>query len=294
MELFLQQILDGIVTGSLYAALALSLVLVHRASGIVNFAQGEMAMFGAFIAWQLVNIGLPLIVAALIAIALSFIVGMGVQRFLVAPFSRNSSHLPLIIVTLGLMVLVNGLAGWIWGHMAKDMPELFGEGVVNIGSLSLAAQSVGTLVAVLLSATGLFLLFRKTRFGIYLRAASSNPESASLSGVPVQRMLMTGWGMAAALGTMVAILVAPRLSLEANMMAPLLLYAFAAAVLGGLDSPGGAVLAGLTLGVVENLAGTYISFIGNEFKQGVALLFIIAVLALKPEGLFGTKSVIRV
>ncbi|PRZ41797.1 amino acid/amide ABC transporter membrane protein 1 (HAAT family) [Antricoccus suffuscus] len=295
MQLFLQQLMDGIATGALYGAMALSIVLVYRASGIVNFAQGEMAMFAAFIAWQAYAWGVPLWLAIVIAMIIAFIGGALAERLLIRPFgTEKSGHLPLIIVTLGLMLMLNSGAAWIWGYLTKEVPPVYGSGGLSIAGASISRQGLGIILTVAVGAGLLFFLFQRTKLGLTMRAAASNPESARLSGVPVGRMLLFGWGLAAAVGALVGALVAPQLFLQPNMMASLLLYAFAAATLGGFDSPVGALVGGLVVGVSENLAGTYIPFIGNEFKQAVALVIIMAVLLLKPEGLFGAKTVTRV
>lgn len=295
MELFLQQVLDGIATGALYGSLALSIVLVYRASGIVNFAQGEMAMFAAFLTWQAHSWGVPLVLAILLAMAVAFAFGAGVERVLIRPFGTTAAaHLSLIIVTLGLMLVLTSAAGWTWGYLVKQVPPVFGEGVVDVGAAAMSRQALGIIVAVAVMSAILYWLFQKTRVGLDMRAAASNPESARLSGIPVGRMLMLGWGLAGAIGALVGALAAPQLFLQPNMMAAMLLYAFAAATLGGIDSPVGALLGGLIVGVLENLAGTYIDIIGNDFKQAVALIIIMAVLLLKPEGLFGTRTVARV
>ncbi|WP_028659353.1 branched-chain amino acid ABC transporter permease [Nocardioides insulae] len=295
MQLFAQQVLDGLAMGALYGALALCVVLVYRASGIVNFAQGEMAMFAAFITWQAYQWGLPLVVAIALSMVVSFIFGAVCERVLIRPFGTSgAAHLSLIIVTLGLMLVLNSAAGWIWGYLTKEVPPMYGEGSVTLGSAAVAKQSVGIIITVAVVAALLFLLFQKTRLGLDMRAAASNPESARLSGVPVGRMLMLGWGLAGGIGALVGALVAPQLFLQPNMMAAMLLYAFAAATLGGIDSPVGALVGGLIVGLLENLAGTYVEFIGNDFKQAVALIIIMLVLLVKPEGLFGTKKVARV
>ncbi len=295
MQLFLQQLMDGIATGALYGALALSIVLVYRASGIVNFAQGEMAMFAAFIAWQAYAWGLPLWLAIIVAMVVAFIGGALTERLLIRPFGTDKSgHLPLIIVTLGLMLMLNSGAAWIWGYLTKEVPPIYGSGAVSIAGASISRQGLGIILTVAVGAGLLFFLFQKTKLGLTMRAAASNPESARLSGVPVGRMLLFGWGLAAAVGALVGALAAPQLFLQPNMMATLLLYAFAAATLGGFDSPVGALVGGLVVGVSENLAGTYIPFIGTEFKQAIALVIIMAVLLLRPQGLFGAKTVARV
>ena len=295
MELLLQQVLDGIASGSLYGAMALSIVLVYQASGIINFAQGEMAMISAYVTWQLQAWGLPLLVAIPVAVVIAFGAGALIERVLVRPFgSDRKNHLSLVIVTLGLMLAITSAAAWIWGYNTKAIEPVFGHGTVSVLGASMSRQSLGILISVAVLSGLLYLLYNRTRLGLAMRAAASNPESARLSGVKVDRMLMLGWGIAASLGAVVGALVAPLFFLQPNMMAAMLLYAMAAASLGGFDSPVGALVGGLIVGVTENLVGTYVSVIGNDFKLGVALLIIIAVLLVRPQGLFGRKVVARV
>lgn len=295
MQLFTQQILDGIASGALYGAMALSLVLVFRSSGIVNFAQGEMAMIAAYVTWQAHAWGVPLLGAILLSVLVAVLAGASMERFLIRPFGTSKeAHLSLIIVTLGVMLAINSAAGWIWGYLVKEIPPVFGEGTVAIAGASISRQSAGTLATVAVLSLLLYVLFTRTRLGLEMRAASSNPDSARLSGIKVNRMLMLGWGIAAGVGAIVGTLVAPQLYLQPNMMAAMLLYAFAAATLGGFDSAVGALIGGLIVGIAENLAGTYVAFIGNDFKLAVAVLIIMLVLMVRPEGLFGTKEVARV
>lgn len=295
-DVLLQQIIDGVSTGAVYGAMALSLVLVFRASRAVNFAQGEMAMVSAYLTWQIHAWGAPLLLAILISMVVAFLAGAAMERLLVRPFSGtgHSDHLALIMVTLGVMLALTSFAGWIWGFLVKEVPPLFGTGSLTIGGASMSYQSAGILLSVAVVAALLFVLFQHTRLGLEMRAATSNPESARLVGIPVGRMLMLGWGIAAAVGAMIGSLVAPQLYLQPVMMATTLLYAFAAATLGGFDSPVGALVGGVIVGVVENLAGAYVGFIGNDFKQTIALALILAVLLVKPQGLFGSKQVVRV
>lgn len=295
MQLLLQQVLDGIASGALYGAMALSLVLVFRASSIVNFAQGEMAMIAAFITWQTYAWGFPLVAAIAVATVIAFIAGALMERLMIRPFgTSHEAHLSLIIVTLGVMLALNSGAGLVWGHLTKELPPAFGSGTVGFAGSSISRHAAGTLLAVAAMSVVLFWLFQRTRLGLEMRAASSNPDSARLSGIPVGRMLALGWGIAAAIGAIVGALAAPQLYLQPNMMSTMLLYAFAAATLGGFDSPVGALVGGLIVGIAENLAGTYVDFIGNDFKQSVALLIIMVVLLVRPQGLFGSKAVARV
>lgn len=293
MSLFIQQVIEGIATGAIYASLALALVLIHRSTGVVNFAQGEMAMFSTFVAWQLTVWGIPIWGAILAAVALSLAGGMLVERIALRPV-EGSSVLTVVIVTIGLLLVFNQGAGWIWGFLVKDFPNPFPSAVWSLGDVRLTAHTVGILAVLLASMGLLYLLFQYTKVGLAMRAVATNPESARLVGIRVGRVLMLGWGLAAAIGALSGTMVAPQLFLEPNMMFGVILYAFAAATLGGLDSPGGAVLGGLVVGVAENLAGTYIAAIGADLKVLVPLLIIVAVLMVKPTGLFGKQEVARV
>jgi branched-chain amino acid transport system permease protein len=292
MERFIQVLVDGIATGSIYAAVALALVLIFRSTGIVNFAQGEMAMFSTFGAWALYEAGVPLGLAVLTVLGVSFIAGMAIERLLIRHF-EGGPELTLVIVTLGMFILLNSLAGWIWGFENRGFPSLFPDDTATIGGVRLSVESLG-IVGVLLGVVGLlFLLFQRTKIGLGMRAAALNPESSALVGVRVGTMLMLGWGLAAALGALAGVLVAPRLFLDVNLMGSVLIYAFAAAALGGFDSAIGAVVGGWVIGVSENLAGTYVDFIGADLKILVPLAIIFVVLLVRPSGLFGTREVAR-
>jgi len=223
---------------------------------------------------------------------LSFLAGMAIERSLIRHF-EGGEPLTLVIVTLGMFILLNGLAGWIWGFENRGFPSLFSDDAVTIGGVRLSVESLG-IVAVLLAVVGLlFLLFQRTKIGLAMRAAALNPESSALVGVRVGTMLMLGWGLAAALGALAGVLVAPRLFLDVNLMGSVLIYAFAAAALGGFDSALGAVVGGWIIGVSENLAGTYVDFIGADLKILVPLGIIFVVLLVRPAGLFGTREVAR-
>jgi len=290
---FLQTLASGISVGSIYAFLALALVLIYRSTGIVNFAQGEMAMFSTFIAWTLVQVGIHVAWAVLAAIALSFVFGGLLEYAIVRQVVRRSDEHGPVILTIGLFMIFNNLAGAIWlydPHVIHVMPS----GVLTLGLIRMSYQSVGTVVALLLTLLFLFLLFRHTRLGLSLRAAVSNRESASLCGVKTGRMLMFGWCLAAALGALAGALVAPALFLSPHMMAPVLAYALASAALGGFDSLPGAVIGAMIIGISEALAGAYIGFIGTDLKVMIPVGVLFVVLLFKPEGLMGRKSVSRV
>jgi branched-chain amino acid transport system permease protein len=292
MERLIQTIVDGVATGSLYGALALAVVLIFRTTGIVNFAQGEMAMFSTFIAWGLVEAGIPLGLAILATLAISFAGGMLIERVIIRPV-EGGEVLTLVIVTLGLYILTNSAAGWIWGFENRSFPSMFGDDAVDVAGVSITVESLG-IVGLLLAVVGvLFLFFQYTKIGLALRAVSMNPESSRLAGISVGRTLMVGWGIAAAVGALAGVLIAPRLFLDVNFMGGVLIYSFAAATLGGFDSPFGAVIGGWVIGVSENLASTYVDFIGSDLKILVPLAIILAVLLVRPSGLFGSREVAR-
>jgi branched-chain amino acid transport system permease protein len=288
-----QVLASGVATGAIYAFLALALVLIYRATGIINFAQGEMAMFSTFIAWTFVQAGIPVALAVLAAMALSFVFG-GLLEYSVVRrvVERSDEHGP-VILTVGLFLIINNLAGAIWlydPHVIHVMPD----GVLSLGGVRMAYQAVGTIAVLLLSVGFLYALFRFTRVGLALRATVSNRESASLCGVQPGRMLMLGWCLAAALGALAGALVAPALFLSPHMMAPVLAYALAGAALGGFDSLPGAVIGAMIIGISEALAAAYVGFIGTDLKVLVPVVVLFVVLLFRPQGLLGRKSVARV
>jgi len=289
MHSFLQQIFSGLATGAIYASLALALVMIYRATDLVNFAQGEMAMFSTYIAWTLSNAGLPFWAAFLITLVVSFLGGMLIERVIIRPV-ENAPVLAAVVVTIGLLLIFNATAGWIYTYTVQDFPSPFPDRPV-LGAL-MTTRDLGVIAVTLVMLLILFAFFRFTTTGLAMRAAAQNPASARLCGIPVGRMLAIGWGLAAAIGATAGIMVAPVLFLDPNMMGGVLLYAFAGALLGGIGSPVGAVVGGLIVGVTENLVGTYL--IASQLKLTVALILIIIVLVLRPNGLFGTAIVKRV
>lgn len=292
MEGVVQTIVDGAATGSLYGALALAIVLIFRTTGIVNFAQGEMAMFSTFVAWGLLQADVPLGLAILATLGLSAVGGMLIERVIIRPV-EGGEVLTLVIVTLGLFILINSGAGWIWGFENRGFPIIFGDDTARLAGVDVAVESIG-IVALLLAVVGLvFLLFQRTKVGLAIRAVSMNPDSSRLAGISVGRTLMIGWGIAALVGALAGVLIAPRLFLDVNLMGGVLIYSFAAATLGGFDSPLGAVVGGWIIGVSENLAGTYVDFIGADLKILVPLTVIVVVLLFRPTGLFGSAEVAR-
>ena len=292
MELLLHQVLAGLATGAIYACMALAVVMIYQAIDHLNFAQGEMAMFSTFVAWQLMQWGMPYWSAFVLTIALSFGAGVLIERVLFKPI-HNAPALAHIVVFIALFAIFNSLAGFIWDFSIKSFPRPFGSQPL-FGQGLISSHEAGMIAVVLIMLTLLYLFFRHTRVGLAMRAAAANPESARLAGIRVGWMVALGWGMASAIGAVAGMLIAPVVFLEPNMMLSILLYGLAAAVVGGLTSPGGAVIGGFAVGVVENLAGTFLPQVGRELKLTIALVLIVAVLTVKPSGLFGRRIVSRV
>jgi branched-chain amino acid transport system permease protein len=293
VELFFNQVVNGIQSGAIYAALALALVLIYRTTGLLNFAQGEMAMFSTFVAFLFTDWGMPVVIAILIAMVISVVGGAIIERTLIRPVGVDNV-LAIVIVTIGIFIATNALAGWIYGTDGRVFPRIFpNESLVDFGDVTITKETVGILGILGLVVLLLYLLFQHTKVGLAMRAVASNPESSRLVGIRTGRILMLGWGLAAALGALAGALAAPQLNLSLNLMQGLLIYAFAAATLGGFDSPLGAVVGGLIVGVTQNLAGQYIEFF-DGFELASAFLLILIVLLIRPQGLFGRAVVTRV
>jgi branched-chain amino acid transport system permease protein len=282
MELFTNQVLAGIATGAIYACMALAVVMIYQAIDHLNFAQGEMAMFSTFISWQLMQWGIPYWWAFLATLIISFAGGILIERLLFKPLAKA----PVLTNVAGFIALY-GIIN------SKQYPTPFGSSPF-LGSQLISTHQAGMIGVTVLLLILLFLFFQYTRIGLAMRAAAALPESARLVGINTSWMIALGWGMASAIGAIAGILIAPVVFLEPNMMLGVLLYGFAAAVLGGLTSPLGAVVGGFLVGIFENLAGTYIPGVGNELKLPIALALIITVLVFKPAGLLGRPIVKRV
>jgi branched-chain amino acid transport system permease protein len=288
MEAFLHQVLAGLATGGIYASLALALVMIYQATHLVNFAQGEMAMFATYLCWSLINAGVPYWPAFLLTIAIAFCAGVLLERIVIRPV-ENSPVLAIVVVFIALLVILNSLAGWIYTYTIKSFPSPFPQQALF---KYMSPHEIGAIGVTMVVLAALYAFFRFTPLGLAMRAAAQNPESARLVGIRVGWMLALGWGLAAAIGAVAGMMVAPIVYLDPNMMGGVLLYAFAAALVGGIDSPGGAVFGGFLVGVLENVLGAFV--IGNELKLSVALVLIIGVLLVRPSGFFGRLHVTRV
>jgi branched-chain amino acid transport system permease protein len=296
---FMQQVVSGLASGGIYALLALALVIIHRSTGVINFAQGEMATLSTYIAWALIaHHSLSYWPAFVVTLIISFVGGVGIHTAVIRPV-EGGSVLRIVIVTIGLLVAINGFVIWEWSGEPQQLQSPFGTDVYDIGGVIIAAHDIGSIAVALGIVLLLWALFQFTKVGLALRAAAVNPEEARLVGVRVSWMLGLGWGLAALLGAVAGMLTAPTVGLDPNMMAPVLIYAFAAAVLGGIDSPLGAVVGGLLIGVLLNLL-SYLSQYGafdwftEELRLPMALLIILAVLLIRPQGIFGRPEVKRV
>jgi branched-chain amino acid transport system permease protein len=293
MGSFWQHVVSGLASGSVYGLLALAIVLIHRATGVLNFAQGELATLSTFICWTLTEHGWSFWPAFGVTIALSFAGGALIEETLIRPL-RNGPLLRSVILTIGLLIAVNGLDTWIWGGDSPQFDGPFSTAPIHIRGVAFSKQEIGVITVSLVTVLLVALFFRRTKFGLGLRATAVNPTEARLAGVRVPAMVAVGWGLAAALGAVAGVLAAQTLFLDPNMMQPVLLYALAAAVLGGMDSPLGAVLGGLILGVLLNLVGTYVHWVGDELRLAVAVVVMVSVLLVRPAGLFGRAAASRV
>lgn len=294
---FLNLTLNGVSIGMIYAAVALALVMIWRATRIVNFAQGGMLMFTTFIAWDLaqvhhVNYWLALVVAVVAGLVL----GGLAERLLVRPV-ENGPPLNAVIVTLGLLIFLQALAGMIWGNaQAHSYPPAYSFVGYKTGDRTLlfSPNDLFIVITVFVVVIALYLLFQRTALGLRMRASAFNPEVARLLGIRVGRLLTLGWALAAGLGALVGVLVAGTTTGYVQPVGPfdaLLVYGFTAAVIGGLDSPVGAVVGGLLLGLLLSYADSYIS---NNIRTMYALVALIAVLMVRPNGLFSRSTARRV
>src|SRR3954471_17053317 len=292
MTNFIQQIVSGLASGGIYGLLALAVVLIHRSTGVINFAQGEMATLSAFVCWTLMSHGWAFWPAFAATLLLSFGGGVALEAVVIRPI-QGGPLLGIVILTIGLLIAINGLDTWIWGGAPRQFHGPFSTAPIRVGGVAFSKQDIGTIVVAFVAVALVGLLFTRTRLGLGLRATAVHALESRLVGIRVSTMLAIGWGLAAALGAVAGVMAAPSLFLEPNMMQTVLLYSFAAAVLGGMDSPIGAVVGGLVLGVLLNLVGTYVHWVGGELRLAVALALILVVLVARPAGLFGRAAVRR-
>ena len=291
-SIFAQQTVAGLAQGAIFGSLALALVLIYRATEVINFAQGELAMATTYIAYQLTLWGLSYWLSFFLTLLIAFVLGAVVQVVFIRPIQH--SVIAVVIVTVGMFILIDGLVTWKWGADLKFMKAPFGNAVYHAGGVAFSRQDIGVLLVSILSVILLWVLFQFTKLGLAMRAAALRPAAAALVGVRVNWMLAIGWGLAAVLGAVSGLMTEPTQFLQPTMMQAILLYAFAAAVLGGLESPAGAVIGGLVLGVFLNLIGQYVGFATSELRLPIAFAVLLIVLLIKPTGLFGRRQVRRV
>jgi branched-chain amino acid transport system permease protein len=292
-DIFAQQTVAGLAQGAIFASLALALVLIYRATEVINFAQGEMAMLTTYIAYQLTLWGVTYWVVFPLTLVIAFLLGVFIYGVFIRPV-QHRSVIALVIITVGLFILIDGLVTWKWGADLKFMQAPFGNNVYHAGGVAFSRQDIGVLAVTILSVILLWVLFQFTKLGLAMRAAALRPAAAALVGVRVDWMLAVGWGLAAVLGAVAGLMTEPTQFLQPTMMQAVLLYSFAAAVLGGLESPAGSVVGGLALGVFLNLVGQYVGFATSELRLPIAFVVLLIVLLLKPNGLFGRRQVRRV
>lgn len=297
LSLYLQRVLDGTRNGVLYGMVALALVIVFKATKVINFAQGAMAMFGTFVAATLITSwNLPVALAVLIAMALSAAAGAGIERAVIRPFDPDN-HLGIVIVTLSLYMAINATAALVWGNDPRGFPSLFpagGDNYLALGDIRLYYTTLGSWATIALVVVALHLMLARTRMGLAFRAVANSVENARLIGVDVGRTVQQSWAIAAAVGTLAGCLLAPMTNLDPVFMDKVLVYSFAAATLGGLDSISGSVLGGVIVGLTIALLTGYLPGLGGEFGIALAFFVIIAVLQFRPAGLLGRKSQERV
>ena len=290
--MFAQVIAGGLSAGSIYALVALALVITYKTTGVPNFAQGDMAMVSAFVAYVLLtDYQTGFFVAFSGALVFAFLLGVGFEA-LILRRTRNPTHLSLIVITLGFQLALFGVAGWKWGAEQRQFPfPVSASEVIRIGGVSISTLSVATIGIAGALMIAVFAFFRFTKLGVAMQATQQDPMAARINGVPTRTVVGLTFGISSVIGAVAALLTAPLITLDTTLMWDPLLKGFAAAVLGGLNTPVGAVLGGYLLGVIENLFGAYVSV---EFKSAVAFLVIVLVLCVKPSGLFGRHHVRKV
>ena len=290
LDTFLHQLFSGAANGAVYAILALGLVIVYRATHHINFVQGELAVFSTYVVWSLLQAGLPYWLALSISLIVSFIVAVLIEKIVL----QNFAHAPVftvVSVLIGLLIIQNSINGAVWGYVTKQMPSPFPDPFL-FQSKFLSAHQLGSVIVTLGVIGVIYLFFKFTKIGLAMRAVADNRASSGLSGISVNTVLAISWGLAAVVGAVAGVLTAPIVYLDPTMMMNVLVYAFAAALLGGIDNPWGAAAGGFLVGIGENLAGAYL--VGNDLKLAFALGLIIVVLLCRPAGIFGRFTVSRV
>jgi branched-chain amino acid transport system permease protein len=291
VALLFQLLVSGAAAGAIYGMIGIGVVLILKATGVVNFAQGQMVMIGTMFAWSLItDFDMPLIPAVIATLAFAALFGLVVERVFIHPFLR-APFLVTAITTLALYLILGWAAIQIWGTDAQPFPSLFPDKVFRNGGVAIAASDLGVLGVGAVMSLALYVFFGRTRLGIAMRGTADNPLAARLVGIEVGRIHSITWMVSAIVATVGGILVAPITYVSYAMMLPYLLKAFAAVVIGGVESLPGAMVGGILLGVAENLTGAYIS---SQFKGVLPFLILVIFLLIRPNGLFGRAAASRV
>ena len=283
-----RQVVLGLSSGSLYALLALAIVLIYRSTAVVNFAQGEMATFSTFIAWSLLQSFGDDTASVWLVTGLTLVIGFAIGAALELAVIRRIEHrsaLNAAVIAIAIFLVFNSVTGWLYGGEPKPVPSLFGTGTATLGDVTVSVHTLGTIGASIAVMAAMFLVFRFTQLGLAMRAAAEDPVTARLMGVRVGRMLTLGWGLSSAVGALAGVLIAHSLNLSPILMFDILLFALAAAVLGGITSPAGAVLGGLLVGVAQNVLGVTDALGGTQLRLFWAFAFILLVLVARPSGM---------
>jgi branched-chain amino acid transport system permease protein len=301
---FAQQVLSGVMAGSLYALLALAFVLVFRASGVINFSQGEMAMITTYLAWVAAG-HMPYALAIVVMLIGSFLLGCVVFRVVISRF-EGRSELQTFVAVIMLLLIFDSVGLALFGPDPREFKEPFRGQPLHMGGITIPIHDLYILGSALVIVVALYLLFQRTRLGLALRATATDRVAAELMGVPTTRMLTVGWGLAGAAGGMAGVLIAPVVTLTPALMSAVLVAAVCALIIGGLESPGGAILGGVLVGVIQNLVSTYLSGVvhflhlpmkvpdANAYRDIATAVLLLVVLLIRPHGLFGRSAVAKV
>lgn len=286
----LQMIVSGVALGAIYGLIALGIVMVFKATGILNFAHGEAAMLSAFVAFTLFKLGMPLWAVVPLTLLFGAALGMAIERFIIRRFI-GKALLSSAICTLGLFLVFGDLAIWVWGKDTQELPSIFPAAPIDIGGVIVSGIDLG-IVAVCATLAGLlFAFFRFTRLGIAMQATMENPTAARLMGIPIKRIYALAWALSHVIAAMAGLLIAPLTFVHFSMMQHALHFAFAAAVLGGIGSMPGALLGGVIIGVSSNLTGAYVS---SAWKDAVPFIVMLLILILRPHGLLARAQIKKV
>ncbi len=285
-----QMIVSGIALGAIYGLVALGIVLIFKATGVLNFAQGESIMLSTFVAFSLLKWGVPYWLVVILTLVAGTAFGMLIERLIIRRFVGK----PLLvsgIATLGLFLLFGDVAVWVWGKDPHEFPGLFSQKPIDIGGVAISAADLGIVGVAAVLAGALFAFFRFTRLGIAMQACMENPVAAQLMGIPNRRIYALAWGLSHLIGAVAGLLIAPVTFLHFTMMQHVLHYAFAAAVLGGIFSLPGSLIGGIVIGITANLTGAYVS---SAWKEVMPFLVMLAILIVRPHGLLARRHTKKV